>query len=68
MMRGRGRLEYKLYVFASANESESASLNETISDVISKAVEEKLEVTLVNLAVTGLRHVHLKRSFHSWFL
>ena len=46
-------LEYVIYIYTSGNESALATLNETVNTVITTTVEEKLEVTLESLSISG---------------
>ena len=54
IMEGNVVLEYKLYIYTAVNDSDSPPLNDTITNVVSKAVEEKLEATLESLSISGM--------------
>jgi hypothetical protein len=53
-MEGSAVFEYTVYIYTSGNESDSASLNDTVNSAISTAVEEKLGVTLTSSFMSGM--------------
>lgn len=48
ILTSTAELEYKLYIYTTSSNNESASLNETISSVLNSTIVEKLGVTLIS--------------------
>ena len=62
VMEGHAVFEYTVYIYTSGNDSDSASLNVTVKNIISVAIEEKLQVTVTTINMIGM-NVYLVNYF-----
>ena len=53
-MEGTLILQYKLFIYTSVNATETISLNETITSVVTQTIEEKLEASLETISITSM--------------